>query len=356
MSLLGDRLQQARKARGWSLATLAGAAGGIVTRQALYKYENGLDIPRSEVLMAIARAIGVTVDYFFRPSSSLVTLSELACRKRSGLGKRNLAAIRAQVKDRIERWLELESFFPPRRFAQFLYSPENLLAIERLEDIETLAKNIRSRLSLGLAPIENMTELLEDRGIKIFQWPGEEGKFDGFSCWANNDIPVIVVKARLSGDRQRSSLAHELGHLVMKPVKGLDAEKAARRFSGAFLVPDVVARRELGEKRHKLELTELFTLKRKYGMSIQEWIYRAKDLGIITKGYAASLFRFFRAQSWHIREPGEPLPEEMSSRLKRLAIQAVAEDLVSPARAAELSGISVGELPEACLGREVAVQ
>jgi Zn-dependent peptidase ImmA (M78 family)/transcriptional regulator with XRE-family HTH domain len=346
MSLLGDRLQQARKARGWSLATLAEAARGIVTRQALYKYEKGLDTPRSEVLLALAHALGIAIDYFFRPSSSLVTLSELACRKRSGLGKRDLAAIRAQVKDRIERWLELESFFPPRRFAQFLYSPENLQAIERLEDVENLTKDIRSRLSLGLAPIENLTELLEDSGIKIFQWPGEEGKFDGFSCWANNDIPVIVVKAKLSGDRQRSSLAHELGHLVMKPVKGLDPEKAARRFSGAFLVPDVVARRELGAKRHKIEMSELLTLKRKYGMSIQQWIYRAKDLGIITNGYAASLFRCFRTQDWHKCEPGEQLPEETSSRLKRLAIQAVAEDLVSPARAAELSGISLGKLRE----------
>jgi len=344
MTILGERLRQARKARGWSLATLAAAARGIVTRQALYKYEKGLDTPRSEVLLALAYALGIAIDYFFRPSSSLVTLSELACRKRSGLGKRNLAAIRAQVKDRIERWLELESFFPPRRFAQFLYSPKNLLAIERLEDVENFAKDIRSRLSLGLAPIENLTELLEDSGIKIFQWPGQEGKFDGFSCWANNDIPVIVVKAKLSGDRQRSSLAHELGHLVMNPAAGLDPEIAARRFSGAFLVPDVVARRELGAKRHKLELPELLTLKRKYGMSIQQWIYRAKDLGIITEGYAASLFRFLRAQSWHMREPGEPLPEETSSRLKRLAFQAVAEDLVSPARAAELSGISVGEL------------
>jgi len=346
MSSFGERMQQARKARGWSLATFAGAAGGIVSRQALYKYEKGLDTPRSEVLLALANALGVTVDYFFRPQSSLVTLGELACRKRSGLGKRNLAAIRAQVKDRIERWLELESFFPPERFPRFFYSPENLLAIERLEDIETLAKEIRSRLSLGLAPIENMTELLEDNGIKIFLWPGEEGKFDGFSCWANKNIPIIVVKTGLSGDRQRSSLAHELGHLALQPAKGLDYEKAALRFSGAFLVPDEVVWRELGAKRHKLELTELCTLKQKYGMSIQQWIYRAKDLEIITERYAASLFRVFRAQGWHLSEPGNQLPEETSSRLKRLALQAVAEDLISPARAAELAGIFVDELRE----------
>jgi len=346
MTLLGERMQQARKARGWSLATLAGAAGGIVSRQALYKYEKELDTPRSEVLLALAHALGVTVDYFFRPSNSLITLSDLACRKRSGLGKRNLAAIRAQVKDCVERWLELESFFPPERFPRFFYSPENLLLIERLEDIETLAKEIRFRLSLGLAPIENMTELLEDNGIKIHIWSGRDEKFDGFSCWANSNIPIIVVKTRLSGDRQRSSLAHELGHLALQPAKGLDPEKAALRFSGAFLVPDEVAWRELGAKRHKLELPELCALKRKYGMSIQQWIYRAKDLEIITERYAAGLFRVFRAQGWHITEPGNQLPEETSSRLKRLALQAVAEDLISPARAAELSGISVTELRE----------
>jgi Zn-dependent peptidase ImmA (M78 family) len=240
--------------------------------------------------------------------------------------------------------LELESFFPAGRFTQFLFSCDNLRSLDRLEDIETLAKDIRARLNLGLAPVENMTELLEDAGIKIFHWPGKEGKFDGFSCWANNNIPVIVINAELSGDRQRSSLAHELGHLVMNPAEGLDPEKTARRFSGAFLVPNEVARRELGAKRHKLELSELLILKRKYGMSVQQWIYRAKDLGIITEGYAASLFRLFRGKGWHICEPGESLPQETSSRLKRLALQAVAEELVSPARAAELAGISVMEL------------
>ncbi len=344
MSLLGDRLLSARRAQGWSLATLANAAGEIVSRQALHKYETGQDIPRSNVLLALAKAFGVNVDFFFRRSGSLVTLSELACRKRNGLGKRKFAAIQAQVKDLIERWLELESFFPSGRFPKFLFSPDNFLPLKRLEDIEELAKHVRSRLNLGITPIENMTELLEDAGVKIFHWPGKEGKFDGFSCWANNDIPVIVINAELSGDRQRSSLAHELGHLVMKPADDLAPEKAARRFSGAFLVPDEVAVRELGAKRHKFELSELLTLKRKYGMSVQQWIYRAKDLGIITEGYAASLFRLFRSRGWHICEPGEAVPKEKSSRLRRLALQALAEDLLSPARAAELAGISVMEL------------
>jgi Zn-dependent peptidase ImmA (M78 family)/transcriptional regulator with XRE-family HTH domain len=346
MSLLGERLRQARKARGMSLAALAAAAGGIVTRQALYKYENALDVPRSEVLLALARALGISVDYFFRASTEFVTLSEPACRKRAGLGKRKFAAIQADVTNRIEQWLELEALFPPGRFRSFIVSAEKQKDVRSLEEIEILAKDIRKHMNIGLMPIENLTELLEDNGVKVIAWSGEEKDFDGFACWAKHYIPLIVIKAGLPGDRQRSNLAHELGHLVIKPGKAVDPEKAARRFSGAFLVPDEVVLRELGAARHKLDLPELLTLKKKHGMSVQQWIYRAKDLGIITEGYAANLFRFFRGQGWHINEPGESLREETSSRLKRLALQAVAEDMISPARAAELARIPIIDLRE----------
>jgi Zn-dependent peptidase ImmA (M78 family) len=226
----------------------------------------------------------------------------------------------------------------------FICSAEKQRSVERLEEIESLAKDIRKYLNIGLSPIENLTELLEDNGVKVISWSGEERDFDGFSCWVNRHVPLIVIKAGLPGDRQRSNLAHELGHLVLKPGKAIDPEKAALRFSGAFLVPDEIVYRELGATRHNLDLPELLSLKQKYGMSIQQWIYRAKDLGIITNGYAANLFRFIRARGFHIKEPGEPLPEETSSRLRRLALQAVAEEIVSPARAAELTGIPIVEL------------
>lgn len=346
MSILADRLRLGRRLRGWSLQKLAEAAGGIVTRQALYKYEHGLDVPRSEILLALAKAMAVSLDSFFRPFENTVSLSDPACRKRSRLGKRKIAEIRAQVQDRVERWLELESFFPPDRFSHFISSPEKLWPVHTFEDIESLAKKVRRELNLGLIPIENLTELLEDNGVKIVTWPGIERDFDGFACWANDKVPVIVVKGGFAGDRMRSNLAHELGHLVMKPNKELDSEKAAFQFSGAFLVPDEVARRELGASRHKLELSELLTLKVKYGMSLQQWIYRAMDMSIISRRYAAGLFRLFRENGWHKQEPGDPLPGENSLRMKRLALQAVAEDLVSPARAAELAGIPVAELRE----------
>ena len=79
-------------------------------------------------------------------------------------------------------------------------------------------------------------------------------------------------------------------------------------------------------------------LKRKCGLSMQGWIYRAKDLGITSEGAATRLFRQFRHAGWHEQEPGDQLPSEEPSRMARLVLRALSEDLVSESRAAELLG------------------
>ena len=48
------------------------------------------------------------------------------------------------------------------------------------------------------------------------------------------------------------------------------------------------------KKRNNLDPVELNALKKKYGMSIQQRIYRSKDLGVISESRATQLFRTFR--------------------------------------------------------------
>lgn len=79
-------------------------------------------------------------------------------------------------------------------------------------------------------------------------------------------------------------------------------------------------------------------LKHKYGLSMQAWVYRAKDLEIISASTAASLFQRFHANEWHHIEPGEPYPLETPMRMERLVYRALAEDLISRSRAQELLG------------------
>jgi len=335
--MIGDRLRQARISAGLSLRQLAEKTGNYISAQVIHKYEAGKSIPGSDVLIKLAKALDIKVEYFFRPDSVQVTLGESAYRKRLAASSKNLQAMRAKAKDWVERYLEVESLFPDNRFPKIKLPHDKELIIEGMDDVEDLAVCLRKLWSLGVDPIENLTETLEDQGVKIVILEGEK-EFDGLSCWANEKIPVILIKGGLSGDRQRSNLAHELGHLIMKVSPNINEEKAAYRFSGAFLVPSEMVYQELGKQRNKVDIGELHMLKKKYGMSMQQWIYRAKDLSIISESQASDLFRLFRARGWNRDEPGDQVSHEEPGRFNRLLLQAVTERLVSPVRAAEILG------------------
>jgi transcriptional regulator with XRE-family HTH domain len=336
--MIGERIKQSRIAAGLSMRELADRTGNYISAQVIHKYETGKSVPGSDVLIQLSQALGVKVEYFFRPDSVHVSLSAPAYRKRAALPQKALQSIQTRVAAQVERYLEMESLFPADRFAPVVLPDAELRSIRSSKDVESLAESLRNLWQLGIDPIENLTEVLEDRGLKIILLSAEE-RFDGLSCWANETIPIIVAKTDLSGDRHRSNLAHELGHLMIEAAHGIDEEKAAKRFCGAFLAPAEAVYRELGRKRNTLDFAELKMLKKKYGMSMQQWIYRAKDLGIITESRAAGWFHLFRARNWHKCEPGAAVADERPVRFGMLALQAVAEGLISPARAAEFLGV-----------------
>ena len=328
---VGERIKMARRMAGLSMDDLATTAG--VSKMAISKYERGINVPGTGVLIRLAQALDVKVAYFLYPVS--VSLSPPVYRRRKSLRVKDQNAVLGRTQEWLERYLDVESLFgSPVEFTP----PEINRRIARLDEVERAALELRQVWQLGLDPIENLVELLETRGIKVGMVDGPD-EFDALTMWANGSLPVIVVKRNSPGDRQRLNLAHELGHLVLEPVEDVDEEKAAYRFAAAFLVPEPVARAELGDHRKTLDLYELHLLKHKYGLSMQAWVYRAKDLGIISSSVAASLFQKFRQENWHHQEPGDPIPPEEPGRMKRFVLRALAEDVISPSRAAELLGM-----------------
>jgi Zn-dependent peptidase ImmA (M78 family) len=287
-----------------------------------------LELPSSGVLLHLSQALKVKVDFFFRPNTVSVQLK--AYRKHAALGVKEQETIQMHIQDWVERYLEVENLFPEEQHAANL----PLYIASSLDNIETIALELRNHWNLGYDPIENLTQLLEDRGIKVGIISGFE-HFDACTFKADGD-PVIVTKGELSGDRQRFNLGHELGHLILDVQGALKPEQAANRFVGAFLVPAETARFELGTNRTDLNINELYMLKHKYGLSMQAWIYRAKDLSIISENTAARLFQQFRVNDWHRQEPGKPYSSETPTRMERLIYRALAEDLVSRSRAQEL--------------------
>ena len=325
---IGGRIKQARKAGNFSLRKLADEIG--VSAMAISKYERDQDVPSSGVLLRLSQALKVKVDFFFRPNAVSVQLQ--AYRKHAALGVKEQESIQMRIQEWVERYLEVESLFPEEQYAGTLPSRK----VSSLDEIENIALELRDSWSLGYDPIENLVQLLEDRGIKVGIISGFE-HFDACTFKVDDD-PVIVTKAELSGDRQRFNLGHELGHLILDVQGELKPEQAANRFVGAFLVPAKTARFELGAQRTDLNVNELYMLKKKYGLSMQAWIYRAKDLGVITDNTAVRLFQQFRENEWRRQEPGDPYPSETPMRMERLIYRALAEDMISRSRAQELLG------------------
>ena len=330
MSGIGERLKLARMKARLSQRNLAEQAG--VTAMSISKYENNEMMPSSDVLFKLAEALNVRMEFFLRSSPELEI--QPVYRKHSRMGKKAQEAVKAQIQDWLERYLLVESFYPGD--AGFELPAGFPRPVETLVNAEGAAAALREAWQLGDDPIDILTELLEEKGIKVGLVEGED-HFDACTFLYDGETPVIAVNENRPGDRQRFDLAHELGHIMLHVMEGVDEEKAAHRFAGAFLVPAEAARMELGAVRRHLDPVELMMLKEKYGMSMAAWVYRAKDLGILGDSAVDQMWRRFSALGWRKQEPLE-LPPEKPRRMDRLVRRLVAEDIISESRAAELMG------------------
>src|SRR5712692_7060870 len=104
--MIGQRLKQLRLARGLSLEALAAEMGGIVTKQALGKYEQGKTRPSPIVLNTLATALGVQSAYLW--SEPTVRMEFIAYRKGSGLLVRDQEAVESLVGQELEDRIHLQ--------------------------------------------------------------------------------------------------------------------------------------------------------------------------------------------------------------------------------------------------------
>ena len=204
--------------------------------------------------------------------------------------------------------------------------------------MDEAANIVREAWQLGLNPIADLIDTLERHGILVIvTGVDENAKFDGLQTSISGK-PVVVVSTNWPGDRQRFTLAHELGHLLLhdRLSDQLDEEKACNRFASAFLVPAQSMRQQLGNERHYIEPKEFDLLKKEYGLSMQGCLYRAADLNIISDQLRQKMFIQFSKNGWRKQEPGEPYPKETTLLFQQLVYRALGEGIISESKAAEL--------------------
>jgi Zn-dependent peptidase ImmA (M78 family)/transcriptional regulator with XRE-family HTH domain len=347
--MIGQRLKLARAASGLSLRELQEAIQNRVTAQAIGKYERDEDMPSSGVLAALARALNVSEDYLLAMDE--LVLDGVEFRKKSIASKKEEAFVEGQAIHLLERYLTLEDLLG---LASVVWDRprEAPYPVKDVADAENAARAIRLHWALGIDPIPNLSELLEERGIKVLSVDLTD--IDGLTAKVRRKggepIPVIVVMRNIWSERKRFTLAHELGHMLMDIRPGTDAEKAANRFAGAVLMPAEALWREIGKQRTSISLGELLHLKELFGASFQAIVYRCHDLGIINDASYRRLFKIFNDRGW--RKPPHQEPGAIASsaeeprRMERLCFRALAEGVISESKAAEVLGISVRDLTQ----------
>ena len=340
--IFSERFRSARLMKGFSLQDLANAIDNQVSRQALHRYEKGEVIPDTEKINLLSKALNVNPDYFFR--STKVELDEVEFRKLSKMPQKEASIIKEITKEKLSRYLELEEILGlTNEFEDYLKDFE---IITEYTQVNEAAELLREKWGLGYGPIFNIVELLEDKNIKVVDLRVNED-FDGLQTRVNGTIPVVVFNANKINkpDRIRFTLLHELAHLLLKfgDITERQKETLCHQFAGAMLLPEKTLRAELGDHRNKLSINELGNIKKKYGISMQAIVIRAKDCGIINEHYTKQFFFLIKQMNWKVDEPIEYNGAEESNRFKQLLFRALIEDQISMSKAASLNNQTLAD-------------
>lgn len=223
--LPGDRLETARLRRGMTTAAAARALG--VTPRTYRRYEqDGAPVRQADNL---ATAFDFPRRFFVRDGDIRLDASEAifrAGRRAPDAAKQAAVAVGRCGVD-VDRYIR-------RRFVL----PEVDLPDVSGHTPRTAARLLRDRWSLGDAPLPNLVQLCESRGVRVHGLPPSAYAVDAYSCWYDGD-PYIFLARRRTPEGARFDIAHELGHLVMHrgPSSSEDREVEADEFASEFLLP-----------------------------------------------------------------------------------------------------------------------
>jgi Zn-dependent peptidase ImmA (M78 family) len=340
-STFGERLQLARKMAGLSYQGLADKLHGLVTKQALHKYELGSMMPDSEKLIELANALDVTVNFFFRQDPVKVELEHVEFRKTLKLPVKERDAILGRITDEMGRYLEAERLMgSSKKFTNPLPKDQ----VTDPEQAEELAELVRKRWKLGVDGISSVYETLEQQAIKVMECHASS-TFDGLNARVDDHM-VIVMNDEKEVVRKRFTAAHELAHALLAIPDDLDhrtKEQICHRFAGAFLWPREQFIDRVGPKRARFMLDELIEWKQRWGMSFKAIIRRSYDLGIINDATYKRALINYNVAGFSKGEPEDYKVPERTVRFEQLVLSGLAQDILSLNQAADLMNMKMGD-------------
>ncbi len=300
----------AREARGMSQSDLAERLNSY--KASVSRLEHGDGPVDENTLIALAEATHYPPQFFMQKGEILPV--NLSYRKRKQVPAKLLTPIEAQM-NIIRNHVQL--------IINGIGSADTTLPIFEVTEKTTpeqIANLVRKSWRVPAGPIENLSRLMEDKGILISSFDFATDRVDSRSMLTDNNQPIIFLNRNLLGDRQRFSLAFELGHLIMHTyctvAHDRDINHEANLFAAEFLMP---AKDILPDYKDGITLSLLGELKRKWKVSMISLLYRADDLGLLTPNQKRYLVQQFNDQKIRRREPPQlDVPKENPQRIRQL--------------------------------------
>ncbi|MFO0957374.1 MAG: XRE family transcriptional regulator [Isosphaeraceae bacterium] len=301
-----DMMIMGRDRLGMSQSALAAATG--LKQYAISRFESGLAVPTADQLLLIGEALDRPVGFLQLEEQTYGASATYHRSRKLTMGEER--RIQAQVNElRIHastllREAEIESRFSFHRLKLDEGGPEKA------------AQTLRQLWQLPSGPIRSVVGAIEKAGGLVFRCPFDTDKLDGVSQWPLDDDrvpPVIFVREDAMGDRQRFTLGHEIGHVVLHHLPTDDPESEADRFASEFLMPA----REIGPELSRITLQKAAALKCYWKVSMASIIRKARDLDKITERQYRSLMLDMSRLGYRKCEP-VPLPPEEPAMFREI--------------------------------------
>lgn len=301
----------ARECRGLTQKDLADKLD--ISTGKLCRVEQDDQALNDEATEKLYKLLGFPSGFFYREGEAFLP-NGISFRRRVKVAKKLLMPIEAQVN--LHR-LHVEILAEKMK----LPAPKvPVLDLKEYGSPQEAAKELRKLWKVPAGPIKNVMALLEKHGILIVSFDFGTERVDSRTVLTKDKRPVIVLNKTLLGDRQRFSLAYELGHVVMHAFAFAEADRdighEANLFAAAFLMPEEDIRPDLQDN---ITIPLLADLKRKWMVSMQSLLYRASDLETITDNQKRYLKSQFHQLKIIRREPPQlDVPVETPHLLRDL--------------------------------------
>ena len=340
-------LKYYRLKKNMTKAALAEKCG--VSPMAISNYESGKRKPDMDIINKLAKALDVHVVDFISTRNDSLSFDHGEFRKKVSLTKGEQEYVREAVEEYFGRFFTAVSFLG----GDPLPEAPKCGSLPVSGDFEVDAAKLREYFELPkYGPIEDIIALIENRGFLVLCLDIENDAFSGMNGFVN-DYPYIVIRNGMNVMRKRTTIVHELAHLLFDwNGVDLDEEKYATAIAGAFLITRKDLFRELGYKRSSMT-KDMTLVCGEYGISTYLLATRASQAGILSDGAKKEFFIRANKAHWRTNEPDWNIKKEETGLFRQLVLRAVNEEGLGIQRAAELLKDSYANVEKFCGAVEV---